>query len=109
MDMAVATAAPHLTRKSHLLLPNEPLFCPHGHRVDLKVWTLGGDAVAAFRCPYREPPRREYSCDAGVFILGVDGGVRVMWHVTVHELHVLERERMSIKQIRDFLGLRFAA
>lgn len=107
--MSAIAATPNLSRKSQLLLPNEPLYCPHGHRVDWKIWTLGGDAVTAFRCPFREPPRREYTCDAGVFVLGVEGGIRVMWHVTIHELHVLESERMSIKQIRDYLGLRFAA
>ena len=104
IGMAVATDA----RRSQLLMPNEPLSCPHGHHVKQKVWALGGDALTAYRCAYRDAPSTD-ECDAAAFVLGGNSGIRVMWHVTIHELHEMEERHLTIKGIRDYLGLRWAA
>lgn len=89
-------------------MPNEPLSCPHGHHVNQKLWALGGDAVCAYRCSFRDAPATT-ECNAAAFVLGTSNGIRVMWSVTIHELHEMEEQRLSIKGIRDYLGLRWAA
>ncbi len=87
-----------------LIFPDEPLCCPRGHRVPRHFWALGETPQGGYRCTFRPPPGL-VACNLGVFLLPLEGGVKIVVDVSSRELHEMEQRRMSLRQMRDFLGL----
>jgi hypothetical protein len=97
---------PASRRPPHFALPNEPLYCPHGHELG-DAWPAGDNPMLTQRCDYRPPPGNAGTCNACVYWILLPGGVRIAVEVSSAEAHEMERRRMNIEQVLAFLGLRW--
>jgi hypothetical protein len=91
-----------------LLFPDEPLYCPRGHRVPKHFWLTGADQSGGYRCQFHEPPGK-HACGAVVLLLQFIPGIRIVVDVSSAELHHMESPRMTLSEIRDFLGLTWSS
>jgi hypothetical protein len=92
------------SRAMALLLPNEPMTCPSGHRLPKEFWAIGEDPSGGQRCKHRPPPTGR-ECGLLVYWILMPGGTRLCFSIESMELSEMESRHMSIEQIRDFLGL----
>jgi hypothetical protein len=96
-----------------VFLPGEALLCPAGHKMLKDVWLIGEEPSGGQRCKHVSPPRpghmRGVECGLLVYWMLFPGGMRLAAAVTSRELHEMEERHMTVAQIRDFLGLRWAS
>src|SRR4051812_29027514 len=97
---------PASRRAPHLALPHEDLYCPDGHKLEHNVWAAGDSPMLTQRCVHREPPGKTV-CNLCVYWLMLPGGFRILLELTSAEAHDLEKRRLNLVQLLEFLGLRW--
>jgi hypothetical protein len=108
-------SAPGEFRDIMLFLPGEPLLCPACHKIHKDVWLIGEEPSGGQRCKHMEPPRpgqgrgSGVECGLLVYWMLFPGGMKLAAAVTSREIHEMEEKHMTVAQIRDFLGLRWAS
>lgn len=88
-------------RNSALLLADDIVRCPHGHAVSKHFWSLGEFSASGYRCQALTPPG-DKTCGVSLVVLPF---MRAVVEVTTQELSAMDAQRLSIRQIRDLLGL----
>lgn len=96
-----------------LLLPNERIHCPKGHKIRRRTWAIGQTPMLAERCSHLEPPGN-IECGELVYWILVPGGMRIVAQISSAEAHAMETTCIGIEdadrcltQILTFLGLRW--
>src|SRR5450759_1736056 len=97
---------PASRRSPHFALPGERLRCPNGHELG-DAWPAGDSPMLTQRCDFKRPPGNAGTCDACVYWILLPGGFRIAVEVTSAEAHEMERRRMTIEQLLEYLGLRW--
>jgi hypothetical protein len=88
-----------------IFFAGEPLCCPDGHTIPKNSWSISEQPCGGERCKFHPPPGTVGECGKCVFWWDVGGGVRIAIQVPSRALHEMERQRMSPRQVRDYLGL----
>ena len=77
--------------------------CPEGHPVKARLM-LAGDSHGAIRCGHRLQAGGN-ECGVWLYLLPADEGGRLAVEVHVDEMAEIERARMTLGEIRRYLGV----
>lgn len=98
---------PHRSRQPHFAFPGEQIYCPNGHKIDHNVWAISEDPMVVRRCEFKWEAAGAGRCNTCVYWILMPGGYRIVKEVTSSEAHEMEQQRMTVKEVVMFLGLRW--